>query len=79
MKPSVAERLKIMLFQRYLLFAHHHVDPEIVKVALKDFYELALQWQTPINVALSILDEVPLYTIGAVKTGLFPVSIDALC
>ena len=52
LKPSVAEGLGVVLFQRNLLFSHHQVDSEIAKVAFKYFYGHALQSLTPINVAL---------------------------
>jgi len=76
LKPSVAEGPGITLFQRNLLHAYKEVDPELAEVALKYFYEHAVQWLSPINVALSVFAEVPPYSFEAVTTGTFPQSVD---
>ena len=67
-KVSVAEGLGNMMLQQNLLFAQ--VDSEIEDMALKYFYEHALQWPTPIILDPSVFAEVPPYTVGAVKTWL---------
>ena len=64
------------MFQRNLLFAHRQVEPEIAEVALKYFYD-PLQSLTLIDVAPSVFAEVHPDTIGTIKTGLFPDSIEA--
>ena len=55
LKPSVAEGPEITLFQRNLLHAYRDIDPELAEVALKYFYEHAVQWLSPINIALECL------------------------
>ena len=79
LKPSAAEGPGIMLtlFQHNLLLAYSENDSELAEVALKYFYDHAQQWVTPISVALGIYAEVPPYSIEAVQTGYFPVSVDA--
>ena len=76
LKPSAAESPEITLFQRNLLFAYREIDSELADLALKYFYEHAIQWLTPINVALGVFAEVPPYPIDAVKTGQFPDTVD---
>ena len=64
-----------MLFERNFLFAHRQVDSEITEVTSKYFQENAMQWLTPMNVALIAFAKVPLFTVEAVKTGSFPDSV----
>ena len=54
LKPLVAEGSEITLFQRNLLHAYRDIGPELAKVALKYFYEHAVQWLSTINIALSV-------------------------
>ena len=76
LKPSAAEGPGItLLFQRNLLLAFSESNSELAEVALKYFYDHAQQWVTPINVALYA--EVPPYSVEAVQTGYFQVSVDA--
>ena len=77
LKPSAVEGPGITLFQRNLLFTFREINLELAEVALKYFYEHALQWMTPINVALDMFSEVPPYSFEAVKTGHYPDSVDA--
>ena len=75
LKRSVAERPGITFFQRNL-HAYQDIDPELAEVALKYFYEHAVQWLSPINIALSVFAEVSPYSFEAVTAGSFPQSVD---
>ena len=44
---------------------------------LKYFYEHAVQWMLPVNIALSVFAEVSPYSIETVKTSRYPGSVDA--
>ena len=77
LKPSAAEGPKLTLFQRDLLLAYREIDFELADVVLKYFYEHAVQWMLPVNVALSVFAEVLPYLIEAVKTSYYPDSVDA--
>ena len=63
------------MFQRNPLLAHRQVDPEIVEEAWKYFFEHALHWLTPPNVALSVLAKATPYSVQAVKTGSFHIPL----
>ena len=76
LKPSAAEGQRITLFQRDLLLAYREIDSELADV-LKYFYEHAVQWMSPVYVALSVFAEVSPYSIKAVKTSHCPHSVDA--
>ena len=76
LKPCAAKGPEITLFQHNLLFACREIDSELADLALKYFYEQAIQWLTPINIALGVFAEVPPYPIDAVKTGQFPDTVD---
>ena len=52
LKPSAAEGPRITLFQRDLLLAYSEIDSKLADVVLKYFYEHAVQWMSPVNVAL---------------------------
>ena len=77
LKPSAAEGPSITLFQRDLLLAYREIDSKLTDVVLKYFYEHAVQWMSPVNVALSVFAEVSPYSIQAVKTSHYPDSVDA--
>ena len=77
LKPSAAEGPGITLFQRDLLLAFREIDPELADIALKYYHEHAIQWLTPINIALSAFAEVPPYSLEAIRTGHFPQSVDS--
>ena len=48
LKSSAAEGQRIALFQRDLLLAHREFDSELADVVLKNFYEHAVQWMSPV-------------------------------
>ena len=75
LKPSAAEG-PITLYQRDLLLAYREINSELADV-LKYFYEHAVQWMSPVNVALSVFAEVSPYSIEAVKISHYPNSADA--
>ena len=75
-KPSVAEGPGITLFQKNILHAYRDIDPELAEVAVKYFYEFAVQWLSPINIALKVFADVPSYSDEAVTTGSFSQSVD---
>ena len=77
LKLSAAEGPRITLFQRDLLLAYCEIDSELADAVLKYFYEHALQWMSPVKVALSVFAEVLPYSIEAVKTSHYPDSVDA--
>ena len=58
------------------MLAHREIDSELADAVLKYFYEHAVQWVSPENVALSVFSEVSPYSIEAVKTSHYPDSID---
>ena len=76
LKLSAAEDPRITLFQRDLL-AHREIDSELVDVVLKYFYEHAVQWMSPVNIAFGVFAEVSPYSIEAVKTSHYPDFVDA--
>ena len=76
LKPPAAESPRITLFPRDLSVAYRESDSELAGV-LKYFYEHAVQWMSPVNVALSVFAEVSPYSIEAVKTSHYPDSVDA--
>ena len=63
LKPSAAEGPRITLFQRDLLLAHREIDSELADVVPKHFYEHAVRWMSPVNIALGVFAEVPPYSI----------------
>ena len=77
LKPSAAVGPRITLFQCDLLLGYREIDSELADVFLKYFYEHAVQWMLPVNVALSAFAEVSPYFIEAVKTSHYPDSVDA--
>ena len=77
LKPSTAEGPRITLFQRDLLLAYREIDSELTDAVLNYFYKHAVQWMSPVNVALSVFAEVSPYSIQAVKTSHYPDSVDA--
>ena len=64
------------MFQKNILHAYRDIDPELAEVALKYFYEPAVQWLLPFNIVLSVFAEVPPYSDEAVTTGSFSQSVD---
>ena len=76
LKPSAAEDSRITIFQRDFLLAYREIDSELADAVLKYFYEYAVQWMSPVNVALSVFAEVSPYSIEAVKTSHYPDSVD---
>ena len=77
LKPSAAEDPRITLFQRDLLLAYREINSELADAVLKYFYEYAVQWMSPVNVALSVFAKVSPYSIEAVKTSHYPDLVDA--
>ena len=78
LKPTAAEGPAITLFQRSLLLSYREIDSELANLVFQYSSEHAVQWLTPINVALSVFAEVPLnYSIETATTGLFPQFVDA--
>ena len=67
LKPTASEGHFFTLFQRDILLAYRDIDPEIVNVALKYFLKHATCWLSPNNVALSVYEETPPYSVEAVK------------
>ena len=77
LKLLAAEGPRITLFQRDLLLACRKIDSKLAYVVLKYFYEHAVQWMSPVNVALGVFAEVSPYSIEAVRTSHYPDSVDA--
>ena len=59
------------------MLEYREIDSELADVVLKYFYEHAVQWMSPVNVALSVLAEVSPYCIEAVKMSHYPDSVVA--
>ena len=76
LKPSAGEGPRITLFQHDFLLANREIDSELAGI-LKFFYEHAVQWMSPVTVALCVFAEVSPYSIEAVKTSHHPGSVDA--
>ena len=76
LKPWAADGPRIAFFQRDLLMAYREIDSELADV-LKYFYEHAVQWMLPVNIALSVFAKDSPYSFEAVKTSHYPDSVDA--
>ena len=76
LKSSAAEGPLVVLFTRDLLLAYKEVDLPVFEAIWKHFVQLASQWLSPKNIALSVHTEMPLYTIAAVKEKAFPKNVD---
>ena len=71
-----AEGPRITLFQRDLLLAYPKIDSKLSDVVLKYFYEHAVQWMSPVNIALSVFAEVSPY-FQNLLTSHYPDFVDA--
>ena len=72
LKSSAAEGPSLVLFTREVLLAYKEVDLPVFEAIWKHIVQHASQWLSPKNIALSVHDEVPPYTVDAVKEKAFP-------